>query len=274
MLLLCCVFDTIALGIGVLMVLRLRWRGVRTELIGTVVAAALVFGAIGALTLHGGGFALMRGWAHVLFCVLLPLLALRAVRILGSAPRLAALWLTIAALGTGCYVWARRVEPFRLEVTTATVTSPRLQGLERPLRLAVVADLQTDAIGPFEVTVFDRLVELAPDLVLWLGDYLQLDAEAGAHRVGDDGVGVVPRHDAGRPGQAEQEIDIEGHFLALDQTLIETRGVTTGQHFSEHREWSLIRAAALGDFPGHGHCRHLRLPCWWRSCLPPARRPA
>lgn len=183
LLLLCCVFDAIALGVGIPLVLRLRWRGVRTELVGTAVAAALVFGAFSALTLAGGGFALMRGWVHALFCVLLPLLALRALRIFGSTPRLAALWLTIAALGTGCYVWARRVEPYRLEVTTATVTSPRLHGLERPLRLAVVADLQADAIGPFEVTVFDRLVALAPDLVLLLGDYLQLDPPAGAREL-------------------------------------------------------------------------------------------
>jgi uncharacterized protein len=183
MLLLCCLFDGIALAIGIPLVLRQRWRGLSAELLGTAVVAGLILGAISALTLPGGGFALMRGWAHGLFCVVLPLLALRALRVSGPAPRLAALWLTIAALGTGCYVWARRVEPFRLEVTTATVTSPRLRGLERPVRLALVADLQTDAIGPFEVTVFDHLVEQAPDLILWLGDYLQLDAAAGAREL-------------------------------------------------------------------------------------------
>ncbi|MCU0863729.1 MAG: hypothetical protein MUC36_08065 [Planctomycetes bacterium] len=183
LLLLCCVFDALALGIGSLLVLRQPWRGVRTELIATAVAAGLVLGAISAVTLSGGGFALMRGWTHGLFCVLLPLLALRAIRVRRQAPRLATLWLTLAALGTGCYVWARRVEPFRLEVTTAVVTSPRLHGLPSPVRLAVVADLQTDAIGSYEVSVFDRLVELAPDLILFLGDYLQLDAEAGAREL-------------------------------------------------------------------------------------------
>lgn len=174
MLLLLAAFDAIALSLGGFAVWRAPWRGVWHEL-GTWLAGGLLL-AVGALALMAGegGFAQMRGLAHALFCVLLPLLAVRGLRLWPANRILGAAMVSLMLLGEGLYVWAREVEPFRLEVTTATVTSPRLASLPAPLRVACVADLQTDAITAYEISVFDRLVELQPDLVLFLGDYVQL----------------------------------------------------------------------------------------------------
>jgi uncharacterized protein len=65
------------------------------------------------------------------------------------------------------------VEPHWLEVSHHRLAAP---GLQRPLRLVVLADLQTDAVGEYERAVFRQVRELAPDLVLLPGDYLQLPA--------------------------------------------------------------------------------------------------
>ena len=177
MMLLLCLFDVVALTVGVVVVWRGAWGGVARELVTWLAGALLIEVAAFALMVPTGGFGQIRGLAHATFCVLLPIVLVRGVRLWRHCRWFAVLSVLAALVGEGCYVWAREVEPFRLEITTARVTSPRLSGLAAPVRVACVADLQTDAIGAYEVSVFDRLVELQPDLVLFLGDYLQLPAD-------------------------------------------------------------------------------------------------
>lgn len=177
LLLLCCVYDVLALAFGAVVLLRSPWRGLRRELPLLGLLAALLVLPIGAMTGTRGGFAAMRGLCHGVFCVLLPLLALRAWRLRRTCRWFAGLLAVVAVLGEACYAWARRIEPFRLEVTEQRITSKRLAGLGKPIRIAVIADLQTDAITDYEIGVFDRLVAAEPDLVLYAGDYLQLTGE-------------------------------------------------------------------------------------------------
>ena len=177
MIALLCLFDAVALAVGAVVVWRGPWTGASRELVTWLAGALLLEMAAYLLMSPAGGFGQIRGLAHATFCVLLPIAAVRGVRVWRHCRWFAALLLLTASLGEGCYVWAREVEPFRLEITTAKVTSPRLAGLTAPVRVACVADLQTDAMGAYEVSVFDRLVELQPDLVLFLGDYLQLPAD-------------------------------------------------------------------------------------------------
>jgi len=168
-----CVADAVLAGAGAWLGWRWPWRGARRDAV-----AFAAFGAAAGVALYrvgagAGAFGVLRAGCHWLFCVLLPVLALRAARVFGRARGCAAAVLALAALGEGCYLWAREVEPFRLELLRAQVTTPRLRGLEQPLRIAAIADFQPEAIGAYEVSVFDRLVAEQPDLVLWLGDYLQ-----------------------------------------------------------------------------------------------------
>jgi len=65
------------------------------------------------------------------------------------------------------------VEPARLEVSHLQVSTARLS---RPVRIAVVADLQTDAFGAYEQEVLRRVVEEKPDLILLAGDYVQAES--------------------------------------------------------------------------------------------------
>lgn len=157
----------------------LRWAG-----LGLVLGVLTLLAGIGVgpgrlrLWVGGGGFLVLRLWCHVIFCVLVPLAVAR------GAQRRGAIGLSVVVLGLGAegaYVWARRVEPYRLEVTRHEVRSERLR---RPLRVAVLADLQTDAIGAFEERVFAELDAMGADLLLVPGDLLQhgFGARASAAR--------------------------------------------------------------------------------------------
>ncbi len=115
------------------------------------------------------GFARMRFLAAALF-VFLPLgLLIGALRLRGRRRwRLAAPALALAVVGT----WAFYVEPRWLEVETFTLESGKLA---RPLRVVVVADLQTDVFGGYEKRALARVAAERADLVLFTGDYLQED---------------------------------------------------------------------------------------------------
>lgn len=80
--------------------------------------------------------------------------------------------LAFVLLGGGTYAY--HIEPYRLEVTEFAVTSPRLAGLERPVRILQVADFQAEAIGSYEQAVVAEMKRLEPDLILYLGDYIQI----------------------------------------------------------------------------------------------------
>lgn len=76
----------------------------------------------------------------------------------------------LAAVLTALAVDAFWLEPHWLEVTHLRLASPKLT---RPVRVAVIADLQTDVFGPYEREVFTRVLAERPDLILLAGDYFQ-----------------------------------------------------------------------------------------------------
>jgi hypothetical protein len=63
------------------------------------------------------------------------------------------------------------IEPHWLEVTHVSIPSAKLQAA---VRVAVVADLQTDAPGRYEKRVLEKVRAEEPDLILFVGDYLHL----------------------------------------------------------------------------------------------------
>lgn len=85
----------------------------------------------------------------------------------------AALALVDAAASTDAFF----VEPTRLEVSRVQIQSPKLR---RKLKIALVADFQTDRIGPYERMVLGRVAEERADLILLAGDYLQARSDLWA----------------------------------------------------------------------------------------------
>ena len=139
------------------------------------VLLAIVTALVGGLVV-GSGFAVLRLWCHVLYCVLAPLLILRGLWWLRRSGWHRIGW-TLVLLGLlmdGVYVYARRVEPFALEVNVHEIRSARLAGLEQRLRVVVLADLQADDIGAYEERALREIDALEPDLLLLAGDYIQV----------------------------------------------------------------------------------------------------
>jgi predicted MPP superfamily phosphohydrolase len=81
--------------------------------------------------------------------------------------------LCAAALPVLAY-YAFLVEPFWLETTYRRIVDAKI---ERPFRIAVLADLQTDNFGDYERGVLRRLMQEKPDLILLGGDYIQAPDE-------------------------------------------------------------------------------------------------
>jgi uncharacterized protein len=81
----------------------------------------------------------------------------------------------LAALGIVAAAYdAFLVEPTWLEVTRVHIASDKI---DRPIKIVLLADLQTDHIGPYEQEVFRKVAAEKADLVLLAGDYLQYEWE-------------------------------------------------------------------------------------------------
>lgn len=138
-------------------------------------AASLFLAVVVGIGGGWGGFGVLRllAWGVFLHAPLLAAAVLRPAwrgRLRSSVGVALGLVLGLPAVAG----WSFLVEPFWLEVTHLEVEAP---GLSKPVRLALVADIQTDAIGDYEVAFFERLIEEEPDYVLLAGDYIHGNRE-------------------------------------------------------------------------------------------------
>lgn len=131
-------------------------------------------------------FLQLRFLAAALF-VLMPLGLLAGAFLLRGRGRhrLAAAALGVALGAAAVGIWSFFVEPRWLELERFTIASGKIA---RPLRIVVVADLQTDRFGDYEKKALARVAEERGDLILFTGDYIQENdgaryrAEAAAFR--------------------------------------------------------------------------------------------
>jgi hypothetical protein len=119
-------------------------------------------------------FATIRLMTYVLF-VHAPICLLGGAMLLRkTASKTAVLSVFAAMVALAVAADAFWIEPTWLEVTHLRIASPKL---DRPLRVAVLADLQTDRAGSYERKLFERLRAEKPDLILFAGDYLQANGD-------------------------------------------------------------------------------------------------
>ncbi len=140
---------------------------------GVGFAGTVVFG-VGGLAITGAdGFTLIHV-AYVVGTVGVPLAG--GIVLLWARPRpwavTAACVIALAAVPVGLY--ATHVEPFWLKVDAVELA---VVGVDEPIRIGVLADLQTTAIGDYERNATERLLGFGPDIVLLPGDLYQFDAE-------------------------------------------------------------------------------------------------
>jgi predicted MPP superfamily phosphohydrolase len=80
-------------------------------------------------------------------------------------------WLSLLPLPIGMY--ATFVEPFRLQLeTTSAPLAPEREGAA-PIRIGVLADIQTSRVTDYERSAVERMMALAPDVIIMPGDLFQ-----------------------------------------------------------------------------------------------------
>jgi len=149
------------------------------------------------------------------------LFALSAARVREQKP----IWLTpstrflsllaLAVVPIG--IFSSWVEPFRLQLETARVPLPSARQGRAPIRVGVIADLQTSRITDYERSAVDRLMATKPDLILLPGDLFQgSDADFAANR--DDLTELLGRLSA--PGGVYYVYgDVDRGHYELEQTI-------------------------------------------------------
>jgi predicted MPP superfamily phosphohydrolase len=92
-------------------------------------------------------------------------------------------------------VWGTHIEPQWLKVDRQTIDVDAIGPDDVPIRVAVIADIQTDAFGEYERSVIDRAMEEEPDLIVVVGDITQVETPV-YDRIRDDGVELLSVLDA------------------------------------------------------------------------------
>jgi uncharacterized protein len=188
-------------------------------------------------------------------------------------------------------IYAFLVEPHRLEITRMTIPAAKLRV---PVRVAIVADIQAEEPGPYEEAALRAVQAETPDLILLLGDYIQvkgrdrytaactafnkmlhevnLQAPLGVHAVRGNVDRSNIRHSyfAGLPVNTfENTRTVDLGPLALTglawEDSLETKLLVGPQEkfhvvFGHHPNFSLGRVDANLLLAGHTHGGQVRLP--------------
>ena len=134
-------------------------------------ALAIVFVAVSISFLFPTGIYLaLRFTCHGWFFHL-PLLFIGSSWLLWRRRRAIA----IVCLGGGLSVLGIVVDAFVIEPQWLRVTQFEIQTgkIDQPLRIGVMADVQTDHVGKFEAKSVNKMMGMRPDLILMAGDYIQ-----------------------------------------------------------------------------------------------------
>lgn len=142
------------------------WRWLGSSALLALIAVVL------PLVLAREKFMVMRLAAYGLFLHLGLWLAGSAALVWRPRPWLGRLSVAAAVLLCAVAADAFLLEPTWLEVSHYELRSPKLT---RPVRIVVVADIQTDQYTQYEQHTLRRAMAEKPDLLLLAGDYLQVE---------------------------------------------------------------------------------------------------
>jgi predicted MPP superfamily phosphohydrolase len=136
-----------------------------------LVGLLLFLGTLSALQFREDNFGKLQLWAWTVFFQL-PLFLSGVVFLLWRRARRVA-WgsLALIVLLLLIVIDAFLIEPRWLEISHITLTTAKVQ---QPLRIMVLADIQTDRPGAYEERALRLAMAEKPDLVLLAGDYIQM----------------------------------------------------------------------------------------------------
>lgn len=150
-----------------------RITSLRVVVAATAVLATVPFEAVLLRPLGLGKFGLIHMLWHDVTIVapVTALVVLLAARSRSTAVVRAIAWGTLVLWPVAGY--ARFVEPLQLRTEAVDVPVRAIAAGESPLRVLVLADLQTDEVTAYERHVFDVIEAASPDLILIPGDVFQ-----------------------------------------------------------------------------------------------------
>lgn len=176
--------DAMALLLGMLLVVRApavarSWAAELRCWIGFLALTGVLAIPLAVITL--GPFFLLHLWVHLLTYVSGLLVIARCIRLWPHRRRMALSLIGASTIVMATWLHSHLIEPYRLEVVTERIEVARPP--KQPLRIALLADLQCDAFGPYEERVLRELAATKADLVLAAGDFLQVYGdERDVHR--------------------------------------------------------------------------------------------
>ena len=148
---------------------------------GLVVTRASAVGIGGSLIFSAGAFLItgLDGFTliHVVYVVLtigVPLAGVIVLLLARERSRAMTALCCAALLAIPVGIYATHIEPFWLRTESVELT---VDGVGERIRVGVLSDLQTTAIGTYENDAVDRLIALEPDMVLVPGDLYQFDPD-------------------------------------------------------------------------------------------------
>lgn len=157
--------DLVVVGLGWA---RLRKKPEDWLVLGLIVGLSCA--VVGAVLGWPFRFHAFRLWCWGLFLAC-PLYAVGAAGVLGRRHPVGAVVQAVAGLVLfAAGLDAFFVEPQDLQLTRYTLVSDEVT---EPVRIGLIADLQTEDPGPYEREAVRRLLEQQPDVILWAGDYVQ-----------------------------------------------------------------------------------------------------
>ena len=166
----------LAFDLGALGILRRR----RTVWVALAALAGVGLVAFFLALTMGHSFLRVRLLAYGIFLHALVMLVGCGILLWKTSRPACLMCVVLAVLLAAVAVDAFLLEPVWLEVNRYRIVSNKLSG---PLRIVVIADLQTDVIGPYERRALERAMAERPDLILLAGDYLQEDDPARRERL-------------------------------------------------------------------------------------------
>ncbi len=168
---------------------------------------------------------------------------------------------TLALCPVGLWIHCRWVEPFDLRLERVAVALDPSRAGDRPLKIAVLSDLQTDRVSDYEKTAIGQIVASEPDLVLVPGDLFhgsdsKFEHELPALRIllgrlsAPGGVWVV-LGDADIPARIERILEgSSARFLRNERVDIDVQGRQLKLLGLDHAGSVNDEIAALENTPG------------------------
>ncbi len=195
-----------------------------------LVGLLLFLGVLSAVQFREDSFGKIQLWAWTVF-LHLPLFLGGVTFLLWRQVRRVA-WgsLALIVLLAFIVVDAFLIEPRWLEVSRITLTTTKVQ---QPLRIVVLADIQTDRPGAYEERALRLAVAEQPDLVLLAGDYIHLGQRSRSYAEEGQALNAIMRRvglDAPLGVYAVQgNVDPQGVWPAVFAGLPVTAFETTTQ---------------------------------------------